>query len=58
MGNDEFRALVRQMRNAQRRWFKSKGRDHEALELSKNLERQVDRELRMDEQPTLFGKGD
>lgn len=55
----EFRQLVRQMREAQNRWFRSQrnreGPDREALSEAKSLERAVDKEL--DEffsQRTLF----
>lgn len=53
---DEFMDLVRRMRDAQRAWFKN----HDRIDLiaSKELEREVDRELKRiakpDPQPTLF----
>jgi hypothetical protein len=56
MTEAEFRALVRQMRNAQKKWFNPRTRTQEGLETSKSLERQVDNELKRDEQPGLFGK--
>lgn len=43
MSNDEFRAIVRSMRDAQRDYFRT--RDHKYLTQSKELERLVDREL-------------
>ena len=54
---NQFRELVREMRAAQREYFKT--RSHFALQRSKELERQVDAELSTDErpaekQPTLF----
>ena len=57
MPNNQFRDLVRRMREAQREYFKT--RSHFVLQRSKELERQVDAELRADEhpaekQPTLF----
>lgn len=57
MPNNQFRDLVRDMRAAQREYFKT--RSHFALQRSKELERQVDAELKADDrpnpkQPTLF----
>ena len=54
---NQFRDLVRDMRAAQREYFRS--RSHFVLQRSKELERQVDAELKADarpsrEQPTLF----
>ena len=54
---NQFRDLVRDMRAAQREYFKT--RSHFVLQRSKQLERQVDAELKADarpsrEQPTLF----
>ena len=56
--DDNFRDLVRRMRDAQREYFKT--RSHSSLERAKALEREVDKELRNDataetQQPTLFG---
>ncbi len=48
MTDTEFRALVRRMRSAQRRYFAK--RDN--LDEAKALEREVDREA--EEQPSLF----
>jgi hypothetical protein len=56
MTDAEFRNLVRQMRAAQSRWFNPKTRTQEVLELSRSLERQVDRELAKDGQKTLFDR--
>lgn len=56
MTDAEFRALVRQMRDAQKKWFNARTRTQEGLETSKSLERQVDNELKRDEQPGLFGR--
>lgn len=55
--DNQFRDLVRRMREAQREYFKT--RSHFVLQRSKELERQVDAELKADErpapkQPTLF----
>ena len=57
MPNKQFRDLVRDMRAAQREYFRT--RSHFVLQRSKELERQVDAELKADtrpsrEQPTLF----
>lgn len=57
MPNNQFRNLVRDMRAAQREYFKT--RSHFVLQRSKELERQVYAELKADtrpsmEQPTLF----
>ena len=54
---NQFRDLVRDMRAAQREYFRT--RSHFVLQRSKELERQVDAELKADarpsrEQPTLF----
>jgi hypothetical protein len=54
---NQFRELVRDMRAAQREYFRT--RSHFALQRSKELERQVDAELKADERtkpeiPTLF----
>lgn len=47
---NQFRDLVRNMRAAQREYFRT--RSHFVLQRSKELERQVDAELKADEQPT------
>ena len=57
MADKQFRDLVRRMREAQREYFRT--RSHFALQRSKELERQVDAELKADKpatpkQPTLF----
>lgn len=54
---NQFRDLVRNMRAAQREYFRT--RSHFVLQRSKELERQVDAELKADERtkpeiPTLF----
>lgn len=57
MNDTEFRDLVRRMRAAQKRWFDPRTKNDEALELSKSLERQVDRALADQGQGLLFGEG-
>lgn len=55
MSDAEFRALVRKMRETQREYFKNRSAD--VLSRSKDLERQVDAELKAAsraEQPNLF----
>jgi hypothetical protein len=57
MTDNQFRDLVRRMREAQREYFRT--RSHFVLQRSKELEKQVDAELKTDlrpepEQPTLF----
>ena len=48
-----FRRLVKEMREAQRKWFKD--HDANALEAAKRLERHVDREIkRLFSESTLF----
>lgn len=53
MDSVQFRRLVREMREAQKRYFKTRSLD--VLETSKRLEREVDRELENDGQGVLFG---
>jgi hypothetical protein len=54
---EEFYRLVRELREQQRRWFRSKGEDRAALSESKRLEREVDRALADHfEQGTLFDR--
>ena len=57
MTDNQFRDLVRRMREAQREYFKT--RSHFVLQRSKELEKAVDAELKTDDrpeppQPTLF----
>lgn len=54
MNLKDFAALVAEMRAAQREYFKTRSGD--ILERSKQLEKQVDRELKEfnDHQPKLF----
>lgn len=54
MNDQDFRRLVADMRNAQRRYFRN--RKTEDLEESKALERQVDVELRTTGQQEMFGE--
>lgn len=53
MTHDEFKALVAEMRHAQRRYFNA--RTFENLEEAKRLERLVDEALKDDRQKPLFG---
>lgn len=51
----DFYLLVKEMREAQRRWFRSRGTDTAALERAKETERQCDQVLKAYfEQRTLF----
>ena len=57
MPNNQFRDLVREMRDAQREYFRT--RSHFVLQRSKELEKRVDEELKADprkapKNPTLF----
>ena len=52
MTNAEFRKLVSEMRHAQKNYFRTRSGD--ALDKSKRLERQVDKELADDGQQVLF----
>lgn len=52
MDEKTFRQLVKQMRDAQKEYFKT--RSKESLMNSKTLEKQVDTELSTDNNPTLF----
>lgn len=53
MNDSQFRDLVRRMRQAQREYFKT--RNSGWLRLSKDLEKQVDQELKqIDNNPALF----
>lgn len=53
MNDSQFRDLVRRMRQAQREYFKT--RNSGWLQLSKDLEKQVDQELKqIDNNPALF----
>lgn len=54
MTHDEFKALVAEMRHAQREYFRT--RTSTALEDSKRLERQVDEALKDDRQKPLFDR--
>jgi len=54
MTHEGFRQLVREMRQAQRAYFK--GRSPDAMAEAKRLEYRVDRELEGDGRPTLFGE--
>ena len=55
MAENEFRALVAQMREAQRRWFSTKNQD--ALTQAKQLEKRVDAELAAkNDQQSLFDR--
>jgi hypothetical protein len=56
----EFRKLVRNMRHAQRQYFRTRRdldpqKKDQWLKLSKEFEKMVDHELRDDGQQTLFG---
>jgi hypothetical protein len=53
MKPSEFVDLVRRMRDAQRRYFKT--RDRGDLDTSRQLEREVDRAVEAIQQPGLFG---
>lgn len=54
---DDFYKLVRDLREQQRRWFRSKGEDRAALSEAKRLEREVDFALAdYFEQGTLFDR--
>lgn len=54
MNTQEFYALVQDMRNAQKEYFRTRSKD--VLNLSKELERKVDAELQSinDKQTSLF----
>lgn len=52
MSYDEFRALVRRMREAQKRYFKS--RDPEAIKLARYLETEVDRAIERGGMESMF----
>ena len=52
MTHEEFRKLVSEMRHAQKEYFRTRSGD--ALDKSKRLERQVDKELADDGQQVLF----
>lgn len=54
--SDDFVGLVARMRRAQKWWFRL--RDHAALEESKRLEREVDRAIDAQAEPTLFDRTD
>lgn len=54
MPHDEFKALVAEMRHAQREYFRI--RTLVWLEESKRLERLVDESLKHDRQKPLFGE--
>lgn len=49
----EFTTLVRQMRDVQKEYFRT--RDKRILACSKELERRVDKAIEEADQPTLFG---
>jgi len=52
MNGEEFRDLVRRMRNAQKQYFQTRERNW--LNLSKKFEREVDKELANGGQQSLF----
>lgn len=53
MNDEQFKALVNKMRQAQKEYFRT--RSSQSLERSKKLEREVDQELqRSDRQGELF----
>lgn len=52
MDNKEFIELVRQMRNAQKEYFRT--RDKRILACSKELERRVDKAIEESNEPQLF----
>ena len=49
---NEFKTLVKQMREAQKKYFKTKEKFW--LQRAKNLEKQVDTQLTENETPNLF----
>ena len=53
--NEKLKSAVSEMRKAQKEYFKTKS--WQALEESKRLEKEVDKLLAEDRQPTLFGDG-
>jgi len=53
---DEFRAIVREMRNAQDRYFKS--RDPNAIKEARRLETEVDRAIERGGMESMFPEGD
>lgn len=52
MDYDSFKDLVKRMREAQKEYFRTRGKD--VLRKSKELEKLVDIELQADNNPSLF----